>query len=237
MTPDAKMAYLRRVGIASILAAMSFLSLFPRASATTGWVDISGKIKKTLGDDTILPSEVYLKQGFPLNVKSVSIKGVTYKRVVVSWPAGSTTVRRDLLLDCSSYSYKENDGKPGYWYALEWYHPDNQDASVDAQIFRYFCAGSKNPWQFLAANSEDEEYYVNSSAAYRLQLKKYGKTYTWVVAKIGKYGFDQMLRLYLACGAKRVGFYSLIDAAGDEGIVLEEPNPGSIGEGIIRDIC
>ena len=61
--------------------------------------------------------------------------------------------------------------------------------------------------------------------------------YTWVVAKVGKYDMAEAMRLYLACGAKKVGFYSLYDAAGDRGIILEEANPGSIGESIIQDVC
>lgn len=45
--------------------------------------------------------------------------------------------------------------------------------------------------------------------------------YTWVVVKIGQYGMTEALRLYLSCGAKKVGFYSLLDAAGDKDIELD----------------
>jgi hypothetical protein len=231
------MDYLKKILLLFVSAAAIGFPLCERVNAAGGWVDISGAMKKALGPDSIPPSELYLKHGFPSNVKSVSVKGVTYKRVVLSWPTGSTTIKRDLLLDCSSYSYKENDGNPGYWYALDWVFPDNLDRSVDAMAFMYFCAASKNPWQLLAVNSDDEKYYLNNSAAYQLPSKKYGKMYTWVVAKVGKYGMAEAMRLYLACGAKKVGFYSLYDAAGDQGIILEEANPGSIGESIIQDVC
>ena len=208
-----------------------------RVNAGSDWVDISAEIKKTLGGEAILPSELYLKKGFPVNIKSANLKGTIYKRVVLSWPTGSSTVKRDLLFDCSIYGYKVNDGTPGYWYALEWVLPDKKNKNVDAMAFRYFCAASKNPWQLLTANLDDEEYFINNSAAYQLVSKKYGKMYTWVVVKIGQFGMTEALRLYLSCGAKKVGFYSLLDAAGDQDIELGEANPGSIGAGIISDIC
>lgn len=221
------------------LGVLFFASLDP-VSASGDWVDISEAVNKVRRDGSVQVTELYLKKGFPKNVKSVNLKGISYKRVVLSWPVGSSTTKRDLLFNCSEYSYKENDGKPGYWYSMEWVLPGGQESSVEVAAFKYFCAASKSPWQLLTTSADDKDYYVNTSASYGFRSSKYGQMYTWVVAEtseLSKYGINNMLRLYVSCGAKRAGFYSLIDAAGDQNIQLDEPNPGSIAAGIVRDIC
>ena len=220
--------------------AILFVASSGPVSASGDWVDISEAVNKVRGDSSAQVSELYLKKGFPTNVKSVNLKGLSYKRAVLSWPVGSSTIKRDLLFNCSEYSYKENDGKPGYWYSMEWVLPGNQESTMEVAAFKYFCAASKSPWQLLTASVDDNEYYVNTSASYRFGSSKYGQMYTWVVAEtseLSKYGINNVLRLYVSCGAKRAGFYSLIDAAGDKNIQLDEPNPGSIAAGIVRDIC
>ena len=61
------------------------------------------------------------------------------------------------------------------------------------------------------------------------------------MAKIQTYGslysFPKMMRLYVNCKSKMLGIYSLGDAAGDEGINLEEPNPDSVGEVMVETFC
>ena len=51
------------------------------------------------------------------------------------------------------------------------------------------------------------------------------------------YSFSKMMRLYVNCKSKTLGIYSLYDAAGDEGISLEEPNPDSVGEVMVETFC
>lgn len=201
------------------------------------WRDISEDVKASTGGRYI-PSPLYLKLGYPKTVKSLNLKGTTYTRIVVSWSSEAlgTTERQDLLLNCREHSYKQNDGSPGYWYNVQWALPDGARSTTGGALLRHFCK-TPSPWPLIAESEDGGAYYTNMQAAYRLKLAGYGETYTFVMAKISKYGFDEMRRLYIACKTRKMAIYSLYDAAGDEGISLDEPNPDSVGEAMVDMAC
>jgi len=239
----------------AIVAAGVLMALSPAALAQERpWRDISADVKQASPDGSqVIPTPLYLKASFPTAVKSVNLKGTSYTRVVVSWSSDllGSTEKKDLLLNCKEHSYKENNGSPGYWYNVEWVLPQKKEAKLEAPylepaikrepaiehvLLRYFCK-TPSPWLQISASDDGDDYYVNMKAAYRVKLRSYGETFTYVMAKVTKYGFSEIRRLYVACKPRKLGIYSLYDAAGDEGITLEEPNPDSVGEGIVNAAC
>ena len=113
---------------ALLLAALltPYTAVLPVQPQEQQWKDISAEIKASAGNGrTSIPAPLYLKSGFPKTIKSINFKNTTYTRVVVSWADNllGRTIKKDLLINCIEHSYKENDGRPAYWYQVDWPPP------------------------------------------------------------------------------------------------------------------
>lgn len=215
-----------------------FSALF--AAPLAGWKEIKSDSR---GDSDLFSEDrFYVREGSVSTIKSINLPGIVYRRAEFSYSLGSQTFRRDLLVNCESASYKDNDGKPGYWYNMSWLPPGTPKRSIQWIAYTYLCAPADSPWMLIAASNDRNEFWINLKAAYSLSLPGEGVAFTYVVAVVRKI-FDShssvhdVVRLYVSCQARKSAFYSLREAAGDENIWLKEPNPNSIGYAVIQYIC
>jgi len=234
------------------------------AMAQSGWFDITKEVEKVIGRKTP-ETTYYLKRNSVRTVKSVNLAGVNYREAIFSFAGSGTTSRQTYSFNCPQYSYKLNSQAPGYWFDLEWIVPGHDKSTFSWFAFKYLCGGKADPWSFVSEGLDREKLYLNYKAAYALNFSKHGKVYTFVGVFIrpkkgsedsGKYqGLIQwpempklqdassldsdtaIRRVYVACSTKSLGIYSLVDAAGDEGITLNEANPGSVASGILQAVC
>jgi hypothetical protein len=232
--------------------------------AQSGWIDITKEVAKVIGSKSA-DTTYYLKSNSVRNVKSVNLRGVTYREAIFSFVWSGTTSRQTYSFNCSEYSYKMNSQAPGYWFNLEWIAPGYDKTSFSWFVFKYLCGDKPDPWGLVSESVDGEKLYLNQKAAYRLSLAKHGSVYTFVGAFIQSKrgvandersqgqiqwpgmpkfqeggdidGATDLRRVYVACKTKSIGIYSLADAAGDEGILLEEANPGSVASGILETVC
>lgn len=244
----------RRVNASKLAKALAILLLaLPPAHANqhqSKWRDITTDIKKAINAEPSL-SPIFINGG-PQSIRSKNISGITYKRGIFSYSLGGLTTNRDILVSCTEASFKENDGKTGWWFNMQWIQPEEEgQQGFEWYAYKYLCPGARLPWKHLTTNSKNEDYFVNEAASYSFSSKLYGKIYSWVVAKknakeavgiqwpMSSLDASQMTQLYVSCKTKRLAFYGLLDAAalGDDKIELYEYNPNSIGEEIVRLIC
>jgi len=252
-----------RIAFAATIAT-AFVQLPGPVIAQSGWIDITQEVEKIIGRK---PSATtyFLKSNSVRNVKSVNLRGVNYREAIFSFVWSGTTSRQTYSFNCSEYSYKMNSQAPGYWFNLEWITPGYDKTSFSWFAFKYLCGDKPDPWGLVSESVDGEKLYLNQKAAYRLTRARYGTVYTFVGAfvqpkrgvandeksqgliqwpglpkfqDVGAIeGGTDVRRVYVACKTKSIGIYSLTDAAGDEGILLEEANPGSVASGILEAVC
>lgn len=103
-----------------------FSALF--AAPLAEWKEIKSDSR---GDSDLFSEDrFYVREGSVSTIKSVNLPGTVYRRAEFSYSLGSQTFRRDLLVNCESASYKDNDGKPGYWYNMSWLPPGTPKRSI-----------------------------------------------------------------------------------------------------------
>lgn len=255
--------YIRGFALRRLLIFFAVLIASP-AMAQSGWLDITKEVEKVMGRKTP-ETTYYLKSNSVRTVKSVNLAGVNYREAIFSFVGSGTTSRQTYSFNCSQYSYKLSSQTPGYWFNLEWIVPGHEKSSFSWFAFKYLCGTKPDPWSFVSESVDGEKLYLNYKAAYWLSFPRHGKVYTFVGVFIqpkkasennekyrgliqwpempnlqdaGSLGSDTVVRrVYVACSTKSVGIYSLLDASGDEGIVLKEANPDSVASGILQAVC
>lgn len=223
--------------IATTAAAAALLA--GPAIAQDAWVDITPEFTKILGREGP-NSPYYLKKDSVKTIKSINFKNTTYKRGEFSYASRLSTERVDYLFDCNEAAYKLNDGRPGYWDSLSWITPGTREDSIQWMAYKYLCPSAKDPWALLAESVDDEEYWANTKAGYNFSSKKYGKVLTWVVAKVrakSLVSFPDMYQVYVSCGTRRLSLYPLMAGVADNKVEIDEPNPRSIGDQVVRLVC
>jgi hypothetical protein len=259
-----KMKTTMRITLIAAIATAAVIRLASPAMAQSGWIDITKEVEKVIGSKSS-ETTYYLKQNSVRNVKSVNLRGVIYREAIFAFMWSGTTGRQTYSFDCAEYSYKMNSQAPGYWFNLEWITPGYDKTSFSWFAFKYLCGDKPDPWVLVSESVDGEKLYLNQKAAYRITRARHGTVYTFVGAfvqpkqSVANYGNTQGLvhwpelpkfqnvgaiegdtnlrRVYVACKTKSIGIYSLIDAAGDEGIALEEANPGSVASAIVEAVC
>jgi len=252
-----------RIGLIASIATAA-VQLSSPATAQPGWIDITKEVEKSIGAKSP-ETTYYLKSNSVRNVKSVNLRGVNYREAIFSFVWSGTTSRQTYSFNCSEYSYKLNSQTPGYWFNLEWIVPGYDKTIFSWYAFKFLCGDKPDPWGFVAESVDGEKIYLNQKAAYKLSLPWHGPVFTFVGAFIRPKkstekneknqaliqwpslpsfqgvdsldGGNDIRRVYVACKTKSIGIYSLIDASGDEGILLEEANPRSVAAGILSTVC
>jgi len=252
-----------RIGLIASIATAA-VQLATPATAQSGWIDITKEVEKVIGSK-LSEATYYLKSNSVRNVKSVNLRGVNYREAIFSFAWSGTTSRQTYSFNCAEYSYKMNSQVPGYWFNLEWITPGYDKTSFSWFAFKYLCGDRPDPWGLVSESVDGEKLYLNQKAAYRLTRARHGMVYTFVGAFVQPQrgvandekpqgliqwpglpkfqdvgaieGGTDVRRVYVACRTKSIGIYSLTDAAGDEGILLEEANPGSVASGILEAVC
>ena len=218
------------------------------------WTDVTASIESILEGKTTY-SPVYLQVGSIKNVKSVNFKGTIYRRGVFSYSLAGSTYRQTFLFDCKEANYKTSDTQPGYWIDINWITPSTSKALFDWAAYKYLCPASKDPWLVIAENIDNERYLVNTETGYTFTSPAYGKVRTWVMLKAGKEGkstpafgnpelswprerheYPDLTQVYVSCQKRLMSIYSL-DGPSDKDVTLDDPNPGSIAEGIVKTAC
>jgi hypothetical protein len=237
---------------ASLFAVLSvFSTAFP---VSAQWKDVTAEFREILGGREKY-SPVYLQGGSIKNIKSVNFGNTIYRRAVFSYSVGSATTRSTYLFDCLEANYKTSDGQSGYWNYLSWITPASDRDSFDWAAYRFLCPNAKDPWFLVAENTDGGQYFVNIETGYRFASPIYGQVRTWVMKKhvsdLGKdvtgrrrfllpmlsgSGNSDLLQVYVACNKKLLAIYDLV-GSDDAEVVLDDQNPGSIGEQIIERAC
>lgn len=252
-----------RIGlIASISTAA--VQLASPATAQPGWIDITKEVERVIGKQTP-ETDYYLKSNSIKNIKSVNFKDTNYRQAIFSFVGTSTTSRRTYSFDCAEYSYKLDSQTPGYWHSLNWITPGYDQNNFTWFAFKYLCGEKPDPWKLVSESVDGEKLYLNIKTAYSTSISRQGKVYSFVAINIkpsqknqnyensrgsiqwpelpsfpsqgdADYG-DGMRRVYVACKTKSIGIYTLTDASGDSGILLDEANPGSVASEILESVC
>jgi len=235
------------------LLLISLASLFS-TPAMGQWIDVTSNIESILeGKSTYSP--VYLQAGSVKNIKSVNFKSTVYRRAVFSYSIARSTYRQTYLFDCKEANYKTSDTQPGYWTDINWITPTTSKTLFDWAAYKYLCPNSKDPWLAIAENIDDERYLVNTEAGYTFTSPVYGKVRTWVMIKIKKesppasasgrfesswpreqFEYPDLMQVYVSCQKRLMSIYKL-DGPADKEATLDDPNPGSIAEGIVKAVC
>ena len=107
----------------------------------------------------------------------------------------------------------------------------------------------------IAEDADNGQYFVNTEASYTFASPAYGKVKTWVMIKEKKksvgasaYGNSELawprmgndyldlMQVYVSCQKRLMAIYKL-DGPSDKEVILDDPNPGSIAEGIVKAAC
>lgn len=234
-----------------LLIALVFLSGKP---AMGQWIDVTSNIESILEGKTTY-SPVYLQAGSVKNIKSINFKGTVYRRAVFSFSIAGSTTRQTYLFDCKEANYKISDTQPGYWTDINWITPTTNKTEFAWAAYKYLCPTSKDPWLAIAENIDDERYLVNIETGYIFTSPAYGKVKTWVMIKSKKEGasvtkfgrfesswprdefdYPDLMQVYVSCQKRLMSIYKL-DGPDDKDVILDDPNPGSIAEGIVQAVC
>ena len=234
-----------------LLAALVPLGTQP---ALAQWTDVTTNIESILGGKSSY-SPVYLQTGSIKNIKSVNFKRTVYRRAVFSYSLAGSTYRQTYLFDCMEANYKNSDAQPGYWIDINWITPSTSKSSFEWAAYKYLCSSSKDPWFVIAEDADNGQYFVNTEASYTFASPAYGKVKTWVMIKEKKksvgasaYGNSELawprmgndyldlMQVYVSCQKRLMAIYKL-DGPSDKEVTLDDPNPGSIAEGIVKAAC
>jgi len=221
--------------------------------ALAGWTDVTTRFETILGNSSYSP--VYYKTASVRNLRSVNFKRTIYRRAVFSYSLSGSTYRQTYLFDCEEANYKTSDMQPGYWTHVNWITPSTSRTSFEWAAYKYLCPTSNDPWFQVVKNVDGERYFVNTGTGYTFSTALYGKVKTWVMVKAGKSnsqasanassglswpltGYDNpdLMKVYVSCQKRLMSIYSL-DGPRDQDVTLDDPNPGSIAEGIVKSAC
>jgi hypothetical protein len=207
------------------------------------WKDITPVIESTLRGNSRY-SPVYLQVGSVKTIKSVNFKNTIYHRGVFSYSLAGSTSRSTYLFDCPEASYKTSDKQGGYYSDLNWITPSTDIASFDWAAYKFLCPKVKDPWYLIGGSNDGEHYHVNTETGYTFKSPVYGEVRTWVMHKrkekelrYGGSDSSDLLQLYVACKPKSLAIYSLLSGPEDQDVVLDDQNPGSVGEYMILSAC
>lgn len=235
------------------LAIIAFVALTGQP-AIGQWIDVTPNIESILDGKTTY-SPVYLQAGSVKNIKSVNFKSTVYRRGVFSYSIAGSTTRQTYLFDCKEANYKTSDTQPGYWTDINWITPTTSKTLFDWAAYKYLCPNSKDPWLEIAENIDGERYLVNTATGYIFTSPAYGKVRTWVMIKTKKesssatasgrfqsswpreeFGYPDLMQVYVSCQKRLMSIYNL-DGPSDKDVTLDDPNPGSIAEAIVKTVC
>lgn len=111
--------------------------------------------------------------------------------------------------------------------------------------YKYLCPLDPDPWVKIAESSDSDVYYINKKTAYYFQHPYYGSVFTALASKVsmplGQSSPDYLTSdetyLYVSCSKKKLQMYVRSLQPRNEYIELDDPNPGSVGDGILSVIC
>jgi len=225
---------------AQAMGLAAVLTLAAPVKAEGSWLDISPRIAKVLGVDSLV-NPWYIKKGSRKTIKSVEFKGTIYESAEFSYTQNDETKRRRFLVDCRTASYKDSITERGYATKMTYitFDGDNlvNNGEFDGWVaYKYLCPKAENPWMVITENAGGDKYGINVATIRRMRDGRYKNAYFSVASKITKYLSPEILIMYVACNPRRVEFNSVYEATNNFP-QSDELNPGSIGESIAKTIC
>ena len=182
---------------------------------------------------------VYVDSTSKRSIASVEYRSVVYKRGDFSFSTfGGMTERKRFVFDCPRWAYKPDDVAPAYYSALEWVTPFDDSRSVERIALIELCGDTPSPWKPIGMSTSDELYFINSRTVFDFSHSLYGKVYYGVVASGRELSsLSSLARLYWSCSKKALAGYDNHFPPQDSELLLEDPNPGSMGKAWVKYLC
>ncbi len=200
-------------------------------SAAAQWQNITEEARKIAGEEP-RQSPIYIRMDSIRNIKSVEFKDTIYRRADFSFSDYGSTRRKRYVFECRDWSYRTEDTS----FIRNWITPATETTSIDWIAYKYLCPRDSSPWIELARASDETIYYINKETVYNFNRPDYGRVAAAIISSVRKFS-SEVLYLYASCSRQMIAVYEIGMDPGDEYIKLEEVNPSSIGEGLLRQMC